>query len=194
MTRQGQWIGGSMALHVLLLAVLLHSSRMHVVPAQHPGTRAGTHLALVYSPGNSLSASAQAAIKPLQTPLSHYLKLKVVPDKPAVASVASLNAAAGTQGNNALGTGNVTIAFATFFPWPRPDLSALPRGTRGDVVIDITIDQEGRIVQTQVAQSMGSAIDQSVLSTIQSWTFKPATKDGIAVPSEQELLFHFEHA
>jgi protein TonB len=39
---------------------------------------------------------------------------------------------------------------------------------------------------------MGAGIDQTILATIQTWTFKPATKDGVAVSSQQELLFHYE--
>ncbi len=195
MTRQGRWIAVSAGLHALLLATLLRSSHMRVASIPHPGTRKGTHLALVYNPGRSAAATAQAAVQPVETPLSRHLKLKPAPARPAsVAAPSPSTAAASSQGNNALGAGNVTVALATYFPWPRPDLSLLPRGTRGDVVVDITIDQEGRIVVTQVAQSMGPAIDGSVISTIQTWTFKPATKDGVAVPSEQELLFHFEHA
>ena len=195
MTRQSQWIGVSAALHALVLASLLRSGHIHVASIRYPGTREGTHLALVYNPGRSAASTAQTAVHPVETPLSHHLKLKPAPDRPAAAALASPStAAASSQGNDALGAGNVTVALATYFPWPRPDLSTLPHGTRGDVVVDITIDQEGRIVQTQVAQSMGPAIDSSVLSAIQTWTFKPATKDGVAVPSEQELLFHFEHA
>ncbi len=192
MTRQGRWIAVSAALHALVLAALLRGSHMRVASIPHPGTREGTHLALVYNPGRSAAATAQAAVQPVETPLSRHLKLKPAPPRPAsTASPSPSTAAASSQGNNALGAGNVTVALATYFPWPRPDL---PHGTRGDVVVDITIDQQGRIVETQVAQSMGPAIDGSVLSTIQTWTFKPATRDGVAVPSEQELLFHFEHA
>ena len=195
MTRQGQWIVVSAALHILVLASLLRSGHLHLAPVRHPGTREGTHLALVYNPGRAAASAAQAAVQPIETPLSHHLKPKPAPQQPAVvAAAAPSSAAASSQGNNAQGTGNVTVALATYFPWPRPDLSTLPHGTRGDVVVEITIDQQGKIVQTQVAQSMGSAIDNSVLSVIETWTFKPATKDGIAVPSEQELLFHFEHA
>ncbi len=194
MTRQGQGIVVSAALHALVLAFLLRGSHIHVAPARYPGTREGTHLALVYNPGRS-AAAAQAAVKPVETPLSRHLKPKPTPERPAVtASSTPGTAAASSQGNNALGAGNVTVALATYFPWPRPDLSTLPHGARGDVVVDITIDQQGKIVDTQVAQSMGSVIDSSVLSIIQTWTFKPATKDGVPVPSEQELLFHFEHA
>lgn len=195
MTRQGRWVLVSAGFHALVLATLLRGSHMRVASIPHPGTREGTHLALVYNPGRSAAATAQASVQPVETPLSRHLKLKPTPARPASAATPSpSSAAASSQGNNALGAGNVTVALATYFPWPRPDLSILPHGTRGDVVVDITIDQEGRIVQTQVAQSMGQAIDTSVLSTIQTWTFKPATKDGVAVPSEQELLFHFEHA
>ena len=195
MTRQGRWIAVSAGFHALVLAAVLRGSHTHLAPLPHPGTREGTHLALVYQPGRSAAATAQAAVQPVETPLSRHLKLKPAPARPAstVASSSSTTAAS-SQGNNALGAGSVTVALATFFPWPRPDLSILPHGARGDVVVDITIDQEGKIVETQVAQSMGPAIDSSVLSTIQNWTFKPATKDGVAVPSEQELLFHFEHA
>ena len=196
MTRQGQWIAVSAALHALVLASLLRGSHMHVASAKYPGTREGTHLALVYNPGRSAAAKAQAAVKPLETPLSRHLKLKPAEKTPASPATTSPSAAAASsaQGNNALGAGNVTVALATYFPWPRPDLSTLAHGTRGDVIIDVTIDQQGKVVETQVAQSMGPAIDTSVLSVIQTWTFKPATKDGVAVPSEQELLFHFEHA
>lgn len=58
----------------------------------------------------------------------------------------------------------------------------------------MVIDEQGRIVKTQVALSMGQGIDDTVLAAIQTWTFKPATKDGIPVPSEQELLFHYERS
>ena len=195
MTRQGRWIAVSAGLHALVLATLLRGRHIHIATIPHPGTREGTHLALVYNPGHSAAATVQAAVQAVETPLSRHLKLKPVPARPASpAASSSSTAAASSQGNNALGAGNVTVALATYFPWPRPDLSILPHGTRGDVVVDITIDQQGRIVETQVSQSMGPAIDSSVLSTIQTWTFKPATKDGVAVPSEQELLFHFEHA
>jgi protein TonB len=62
------------------------------------------------------------------------------------------------------------------------------------VIIDVVIDEQGKIVKTEVAQSMGQGIDDTVLTAIQTWTFKPATKDGVPVPSEQELLFHYERS
>ena len=62
------------------------------------------------------------------------------------------------------------------------------------MIIDVVIDEQGKIVKTEVAQSMGQGIDDTVLAAIQTWTFKPATKDGVPVPSEQEILFHYERS
>lgn len=195
MTKENRRIGVSAVLHGLILGAVLHETRTRVMPIQHPGTREGAHLALLYSPGHATTKVAQAAIKLVDTPLSRHLKIASAEVKPVVAAACSPSMDAGSsQGNNAQGSGNVTLALATYFPWPHPDLSLLPRGAHGDVAVDVTIDGAGRIVATQVAQSMGEAIDSSVLSVVQTWTFKPATEDGVPVPSEQELLFHFEHA
>jgi protein TonB len=170
--------------------MLLHVRRIHVEPTRFPGTAQGTHLSLSYMPGSRAQA-AVAAVRPSPAKLPR-------PAKPApvsqTASIASLdnNHSSVAQGGDARGSGNATVALATFFPTPKPDLSQLPHGTRGDVIIDVVIDEQGRIVETQVAQSLGHGVDETVLATIQTWTFKPATKDGIAVPSQQELLFHYE--
>jgi protein TonB len=79
-------------------------------------------------------------------------------------------------------------------PPPRPDLSQLPAGTRGDVIVDVVIDATGRITHTTMASGLGHGVDETVLAMIQQWTFRPATRNGVPVASEQELLFHYERA
>ena len=180
MQTQRRLMIGSAMLHLLLLAGLLHVRRMHVEPARLPGTALGTKISMTYSPGNPHTV---AAVKPMPSHL-HSKSTAVV----AAASAHSTAA----EGGNALGSGNVTVALATFFPTPKPDLTQLPYGTRGDVVVDVVIDEQGKIVDAQLAQALGHGVDEIVLATIQTWTFKPATKDGVAVPSQQELLFHYE--
>jgi protein TonB len=181
MESQRRLMIGSATLHVIVLALVLYVRPLHVQPTRYPGTALGTHLSLTYSPGG--------APKPAPTPIkSAKTKIKV---PPTVATLASVDHSA-AQGGDARGAGNVTVALATFFPNPKPDLTQLPRGTHGDVIIDVVIDEQGKIVKTEVAQSMGQGIDDTVLAAIQTWTFKPATKDGVPVPSEQELLFHYE--
>jgi TonB family protein len=62
----------------------------------------------------------------------------------------------------------------------------------GNVVIEITIDESGTIVNKAVVQSMGSAIDARVLAALENWRFRPATRDGVPIPSKQDVVYHFK--
>lgn len=121
-------------------------------------------------------------------------------NKPKVTSVSpNASSPASAQpdsavGADALGSGDINIALASYFPTPAPDLSALPRGTRGDVILDIVIDSAGKIAGVTMTSGLGHGIDESVIATVHQWTFKPATRDGKPVASEQELHFHYEKA
>jgi protein TonB len=77
-------------------------------------------------------------------------------------------------------------------PPPHPDLTQLPSGTRGDVIVDVVIDKTGRIAKFTMTRGLGHGVDETVLATIKQWTFQPATRNGVPVSSEQELLFHYE--
>ena len=91
------------------------------------------------------------------------------------------------------GKADMTVAMANFYPPPKPDLSVLPHDTRGDVVIDIVIDEDGKVVDTHVNQGLGHGVEEAVMSMVQTWTFTPATKAGKPVASEQQP-FHSERA
>ena len=194
-----QWrLAASVCFHLLVIGWLVHVRPLRVAPVRLPGTPKGSRMLLTYSPGRApaqtrsiLRNPRKAAVKPAQ---------KITPDLPkpeppvtATPSPASANPDA-TSGNDALGTGDVNIALLTFFPVPKPDLTQLPHGTRGDVVIDVVIDENGRIVQLKMARGLGHGVDETVMATVQQWTFHPATRNGRPVPSEQELLFHYEHS
>jgi protein TonB len=192
MQTQRRLIIASAVLHVIVLAILLHVHHVNVEPTRFPGTKLGSHLSLTYSPGRAVTQTSLAALKPAPAKLTSPVK-SMTPEHAAATMVSPASAHPNAaQGGDALGSGDVTVALAQFFPAPKPDLTQLPRGTRGDVIIDVVIDEQGKIVETQVAQSMGESVDGAVLATIQTWTFKPATRNGVAVPSEQELLFHYE--
>src|ERR1039458_3712309 len=79
-----------------------------------------------------------------------------------------------------------------YFPHPTPDLSGLPHGTEGDVVLDAVIDEHGKIAHLTLLKGLGAPIDQAVIATVQQWCYTPAKKEGIPVPSEQELHFHYQ--
>jgi protein TonB len=93
-----------------------------------------------------------------------------------------------------LGDGDISIALVQFHPNPKPDLSTLPLGTAGDVILDAIIDDHGKIARLTIARGLGSPIDDTVLATVGQWTFTPATRNGVPTASEQEILFHYEHS
>jgi protein TonB len=168
----------SVAVHVVLLAALAYG--VHSAAKVHPLPRRTAMVIVPYAPGHQAAAPPpKPKIVPLETP-----KLAVKqPDPPPPSS-----------GGDPSGESDVTVAEANFDPAPKPDLSALPHGTRGDVLIDIVIDEDGKVVDTQLDQGLGHGFDEAVMAVIQTWTFTPATKAGKPVASKQQLLFHFERA
>jgi TonB family protein len=75
---------------------------------------------------------------------------------------------------------------------PLVDASELPQGLKeGDVVVEITIDAQGNIVQKTVISSLGPAIDSKVLAALENWRFLPATHWGNPIPSKQDVHYHF---
>src|SRR5215471_4302077 len=68
----------------------------------------------------------------------------------------------------------------------------LREGVEGNVVVEITIDETGRVVGKVVVQSLGSSIDEKVLAALDNWTFRPATRDGVPIPSKQDVVYHFK--
>jgi len=44
----------------------------------------------------------------------------------------------------------------TYFPYPQPDLTSLPRGTKGDIILDAVIDESGKITELTLVKGLGS--------------------------------------
>lgn len=64
-------------------------------------------------------------------------------------------------------------------------------GLQGDVVVEVTIDERGNIIQKTVIRSLAPSIDGKVLEALENWRFRPATRNGIAIPSKQDVFYHF---
>jgi protein TonB len=167
----------SVVLHILLLAVFTYQFRGVAKVRRYSTAR----MLKPYAPGHTAAVQPP---KPKIVPPKDPPKLAMkVPEPPPPSS-----------GGDPSGEADVSVAMANFYPAPKPDLSALPHGTRGDVVIDIVVDEDGNVVDTQVDQGLGHGVDEAVLAVVQTWTFTPATKAGKPVASRQQLLFHFERA
>ncbi len=189
---------GAALIHGALLVSLLGGPHMAIAPMRLPGTASGSHLSITYFPGQTRSVPAPLVARQLPTqrnPAPVPLRIPVQEQKPSVSpSPTPSSHPDAANGNDSLGQGNVNIALAASFPAPKPDLTPLPHGTSGDVVLDIVIDATGKISSITMSRGLGHGIDETVIATVQQWSFHPATRDGQPVPSEQELHFHYEKA
>jgi protein TonB len=161
---------------------------------ERPGDAAGHLLSLTYAPGMSAPATElQSQKAPPRQPVSSPSVPAPTPAQPEVAAAptAATSSTNASSGVDALGDGDTTVALVVAHPSPKPDLSQLPSGTSGDVIVDVVIDKDGRIAKYTMMRGLGHGVDQTVLATIQQWTFQPATRNGVPVASEQELLFHY---
>jgi periplasmic protein TonB len=206
----------SVVAHILVVGVVFFSLHLHPVHVfSLPGTELGTRVELAYLPGRAPvpTAHPQPKVKPRAVsapqitpapsplpsmPAAAALQMPPLPHLTVTESAPSPNASApssavpdSTSGSDSFGSGSIQIALTTFSPSPRPDLSALPRGIQGDVVVDVTIDPSGKVAELAVLHTLGYGIESSVIGTLKTWTFRPATKDGAPIASVQELHFHF---
>jgi protein TonB len=69
--------------------------------------------------------------------------------------------------------------------------SELPPDLNGDVIVEITIDEHGNITETKILQALGFGLEEKVLAALRNWRFHPATLDGVAIASRQDVHFHF---
>jgi protein TonB len=194
-----------------LVALILHQHPVQVFTL--PGTDLGTRVELNYMPGRAPvpAPHPQRRVKPKAVsgppitpspevakaapdsvhlpPLPHLTVTEAAPS-PNVSSPASA-VPDSSSGSDSYGSGSIQIALTTYSPSPAPDLSALPHGVQGDVVVDVTIDPTGKVAELAVLHTLGYGIESSVIGTLKTWTFRPATKDGSPIASVQELHFHF---
>ena len=82
-------------------------------------------------------------------------------------------------------------ALPVAFVNPEVSRSELPPGIQGDVVVEVTIDARGNIVAKRILQRIGYGIDEKVLAALEGWRFTPATQDGVPIPSQHDIHFHF---
>jgi protein TonB len=69
--------------------------------------------------------------------------------------------------------------------------SELPSGVQGDVIVEITIDAQGAVVEERLLQGLGHGVDERVIAVLRDWHFRPATRNGVAIPSKHDVHFHF---
>jgi protein TonB len=67
----------------------------------------------------------------------------------------------------------------------------IPSGVEGDVIVELTINDQGVVVDERLLQGIGHGIDERVIAALRSRRYRPATRNGIAIPSKQDFYRHF---
>ncbi len=89
-------------------------------------------------------------------------------------------------------TGHEIIpALPQVFPDPAVSRAELPPGVQGDVIVEVTIDEQGNVVETRLIRGIGYGIEDRVLATLRQWHFRPASKDGVTIASQHIVTFHY---
>ncbi len=208
-SNQRQWSASlvfSAAVHFAVLGFVLWQHRpIFISPSYMAAGDWGTATRIVYLPrhGSGAEADADADAKTAM----HVALPKVAPKKKP-APPQKLASAAPSEPNQTPGfapragspygslvTGpisghDVRPALPIAFGDPVIRRSELPAGVEGNVMIEITIDTAGNIIDMQVRQKIGYGVEEKVLASLQRWHFRPATMDGTPVASKQYVFFH----
>jgi TonB family protein len=90
-----------------------------------------------------------------------------------------------------VGDENAEPALPVYRPAPDVgDRSLLPPKEQ-KIVVEVEISELGDVTSEKLVQGLGNALDGIVLETVKGWRFRPATLNGTAVASVEQLVFPF---
>ncbi len=197
--RGAGWRTVSIAIHCLLLYVLVLPPRplfvrpYGVMHGEH-GTSTAIYLAKLGDRDLQPSAQEPLAYRAPRVNEPRIRKLKRVPPKPQQAAEVSTPRAGTPWGSLLQGPVDgheVRPAFPLVFPDPVVPRSQIPAGVAGNIIVEITIDEQGNVVAMKVLQAIGYGIEDKVLAALRNWRFQPALMDGHAIASQQDVHFRF---
>ncbi len=199
--RRHRAVGVSVAAHLVLLAAIVFYHRASVTLTPMWLAHGDGNLTLIYfPPGANKDAHPDAAKLLFPRASKTHPHAHPVPPKPQPVTVADdAGADHDAHAGSPLGTvvdGPITghevhVAYSVIHPDPPVSRSELPRDLVGDVVIVVTIDSQGNVVETKIVQTVGHGIDEKIEATVRQWHFQPATLDGTPVASHVDVHFHF---
>ena len=201
--RRATCVTASLMLHVLCLTWLLHNpAPIFVAPSAVTKGDGGSSVARIYFGGSTgvkqeHSTTHLSLPKPAKQEKAHRLAPLL-----AKKNAGNVTTAAAPPEEQPGGSPYGSLSYGAIFglevrpalpgvsidPVVGPDLL---NGMIGDEVVEVTIDQDGNITGMTVLQSMGPPVDQRVLAALEKWHFAPATRNGVPIPSKQDVHYHF---
>ena len=185
--RRNAALAMSVIIHCVIVYLWLSRAPMFIQPSSVAWGIHGNSADLIYFP---------RVAKPTKTAKKLHFRPKTK-QKPALeAPQQPTESARAGSPDGSLAQGPVTgVEASPALPLVFPDPSIypwqLPKGLQGDVIVEVTIDEHGIVTETKVVQSLQSDIDDKVIATLKNWRFRPASVDGVAISSRQDVHFHF---
>jgi TonB family protein len=192
----------SVAAHVALLsAIVLHHPRVIELSPAGLAYGDGAHsYRVTYFPPGGKEASTEAELvlprasaAPRPRPRSSALKpaAEQQPDAEAGEHNSRAGSPLGTMIDGPITGHEVHVAYPVVYPDPPVARTELASDVQGDVIIEVTIDSQGNVVETRILQAIGHGIDEKIVATLRQWRYQPATLDGVPVASKHDVHFHF---
>ncbi len=194
----------SLAAHVLVLLVLAHRSPVTVIPREVAlGSPYSSGSVIYLAPLGAERAHdtapleiAKAAPKPQLSSRPKPVAAKREEPSKTAANAPEITASAGSPyGAHVPGaplTGEAVMpALPQVFPDPPIARTDLPPGVSGDVIVEVTIDEQGNVTGLKLTQGIGYGIDEKVLAVLRHWHFRPATQNGSTIASQHLVHFHY---
>lgn len=179
-------LAASLLVHCLVVYLWLDRAPLFVQPSSIAWGIHGNSADLIYFPR---AAKRETAAKKLHLPAK--AKRKPAIQAPQAVESARSGAPEGSLAQGPVAGVEASPALPLVFPDPSIHPGQLPKGLQGDVIVEVTIDERGNVTETRVLQSLQTDIDDKVIATLKNWRFKPASVDGVAISSRQDVHFHF---
>jgi protein TonB len=193
----------SAGVHAVILALLIWKPLPHYIKTESAlhGMGGTSHGTVYLKYGGAQKVKKAADVDDVQRAHLHIPKRRPAKVEPAPAP--AMASALTPTSNGTAGTSNGTLAYGyadghevrpaypVVYPDPTVARAVCPPGLKGDVIVEVTIDEHGNIVRTRLLSGLGSPIDERVVAVVQNWRYSPATRDGLPIPSQQDVHFHF---
>lgn len=83
------------------------------------------------------------------------------------------------------------LAVQTAGEVPRISADEVPLHFQQYVIVEVTIDADGRVAEDRiVAGLVDPAIQEKLLSAIREFKYNPAKRDGVPIPSQRDIVIH----
>ncbi len=192
----------SFALHAVAVYLLVRPPRpVFITPVQVAFGHGGTSVEPIYFVSHGSSSGERSTADVERRHFAYHAPPRAKPatrtatpsstSSPTAETAARAGSPFGSLLNGPVSGHDVRPALPLVFPNPDIFPWQVPSGIEGNVVVEITIDAEGKVTETRLLQGLGHGIEERVIAALRNWRFRPAMMDGRAIPSQQDVYFHF---